>query len=43
MIKEQLKQNIESNKQGLVEKVKKDVEYVKLEKKEQRDLLQLQR
>lgn len=42
-IKEQLKSNIEQQKRGFEEKVKRDVDYVKQEKKEQKDFLHMQK
>ena len=40
-LKDQLKQNIESQKKGFEDKVKREVEYVKQEKKEQKDFLHI--
>ena len=43
MIKEQLKANVQANKMGVVEKVKNQAEYVKQEKRDQKDFLHIQK
>ena len=42
-VKDQLKSNIEHNKKHIEDKVRRDVDYVKQEKREQKDYLHIQK